>query len=148
MEVDVDGAPVVLRSGEGDDGVRQDTRKTRGWSAPAFACGGVVELRPEDVLRQRAANLVVSCEQDPKKIRKWREDTRERMGVGGRGGDNLGGHKWRKRRRPRRSSGEEYLQPGGTGERGITGKWRREAWGLNRTKKGRGSSPLWPESGR
>ena len=67
VEVDVDRAPVVLRSGEGYDGVQQDTGKTRGWSAPAFACGGVVELRPEDVLRRRAADLVVCCEQDPNK---------------------------------------------------------------------------------
>ena len=27
-------------------------------------------------------------------------------------------------------SSEESLQPGGTGERGNTGKWRREAWGF------------------
>ena len=93
MEVDVDGAPVVLRSGEGDDSVRQDTRKTRGWSAPAFACGGVVELRPEEVAPASCGPRRVLRTRPKKRIRKGREGTRERMGVGGRGGDNHGGRK-------------------------------------------------------
>ena len=46
-------APVLLRFGEDDDGVRRDAGKLRVWSVPAFAGGGVVEVWMEARWRRR-----------------------------------------------------------------------------------------------
>ena len=46
-------APVLLRFGEDDDGVRRVVGKSRVWSVPAFAGGGVVEVWMEARWRRR-----------------------------------------------------------------------------------------------